>query len=385
MERVLDDLIHRLVNSENVPEVRAALIEARRLKNVAARWAAIPPPPDARREMLARVMELSDSIASSPLSPKASARPEPVTGPHKPFVPRKSPEPQKSPEHVTGPHKPFIPRTSPAPFPPKPSKETAAAETLSPPPLVSAQRTSPSIRALEDADDEVRVPRPAPVPNIEHRGKPLTLRPPQPFAPAQSSAPGGEEPKPTPIKAVAARGSETLDGLSSTISSSKLRARQSPSGIPDLPPLAPRTTSKPPVLSASPTPLPPSPGDVSVAVAVGVTLVRAASAEWQPHPLWKGTSVKLLSHDAEGGEYTALIRLSKGSTLPPRRHVSTEEMWMIEGVAIVGEIEMKAGEYSKGDAGSVHPKVVSINGCTFLLRGNENDEILSAPSESPRK
>jgi hypothetical protein len=351
---------------------------------VAARWAAIPPPPDARREMLSRVMELSESLGASSLSAKGSRNPEPVTGPHKPYVPRKSPEPVKSPPPVTGPHKPFIPRTSPKPFPPKPSKETAAAETLSPPPLVAGQATSPSIRALEDAAEEVHVPRPAPVPNIELRGKPLTLRPPQPFAPAQSSAPGSE-PKPPPIKAVAVRGSETLDGLSSTISSSKLRARSQPSSMPPLPPLsspAPRTTSKPPVLSASPTPLPPSPGDVSVALADGITLVRPASAQWQPHPLWKGTSVKLLSHDTERGEYTALIRLSKGSSLPPRRHVSTEEMWMIEGVALVGEIEMRAGEYSKGDAAAVHPKIVSTSGCTFLLRGNENDEILSAPSGS---
>jgi anti-sigma factor ChrR (cupin superfamily) len=136
-------------------------------------------------------------------------------------------------------------------------------------------------------------------------------------------------------------------------------------------------SSKPPVLSASPTPLPPSPGDVSVVLADGVTLVRPGGALWQPHPLWKGTSVKLLAHDADTGDFTAIVRLSKGSALPSRRHVSHEEMWMIEGVAIVGGIEMNAGEYSRSDPGAVHPKIVSTGGCTFLLRGNENDEILS--------
>lgn len=58
VEKVLDDLIQRLSKSNSTAEVRAALIEARRLKNVTTRWAAIPPPPDARREMLSRVMDL---------------------------------------------------------------------------------------------------------------------------------------------------------------------------------------------------------------------------------------------------------------------------------------------------------------------------------------
>lgn len=58
VEKVLDDLILRLSKSDSTADVRAALIEARRLRNVTMRWAAIPPPPDARREMLTRVMEL---------------------------------------------------------------------------------------------------------------------------------------------------------------------------------------------------------------------------------------------------------------------------------------------------------------------------------------
>ena len=58
VEKVLDDLIQRLSKIETNPQIRAALIEARRLRNVTMRWAAIPPPPDARREMLSRVMEI---------------------------------------------------------------------------------------------------------------------------------------------------------------------------------------------------------------------------------------------------------------------------------------------------------------------------------------
>jgi anti-sigma factor ChrR (cupin superfamily) len=87
--------------------------------------------------------------------------------------------------------------------------------------------------------------------------------------------------------------------------------------------------------------------------------------------------VKLLSHDGDKGDYSALVRLSRGAILPRRRHVGVEEMWMVEGVALIGEVEIRNGEYVRADAGTEHPAIRSISGCTFLIRGNENDEILS--------
>ncbi len=86
--------------------------------------------------------------------------------------------------------------------------------------------------------------------------------------------------------------------------------------------------------------------------------------------------MKLLSHDVEKGDYSALVRLSAGGTLPRRRHVGIEEMWMVDGIAVLGEVEMKSGEYLRADAGSEHPAVRSIVGCTFFIRSNESDEIL---------
>lgn len=88
VEKVLDDLISKLTKAASSPESKAALIEARRLRNVTLRWAAIPPPPDARREMLTRVMELVSKAglkasvppaapSSPPPAPKPSAAPPP--------------------------------------------------------------------------------------------------------------------------------------------------------------------------------------------------------------------------------------------------------------------------------------------------------------------
>src|SRR5262245_47560840 len=65
VEKVLEDLIIKLTRSTSTAEVRAALIEAKRLRNVTTRWAAIPPPPDARREMMTRVMDLIAQVGVS--------------------------------------------------------------------------------------------------------------------------------------------------------------------------------------------------------------------------------------------------------------------------------------------------------------------------------
>jgi hypothetical protein len=86
--------------------------------------------------------------------------------------------------------------------------------------------------------------------------------------------------------------------------------------------------------------------------------------------------VKLLTVDEATTSYTAVVRLSPGASLPARKHLREEEMWMLTGSAVIGLVEMNAGEYCRAEAGAAHPKITSSRGCTFLLRGNENDELL---------
>lgn len=95
VEKVLEDLIARLSRSQSTAEVRAALIEAKRLRNVTTRWAAIPPPPDARREMLTRVMELIAKVSASLSKPPPPLDAKPSTPPavSDPPPPRKNSAP----------------------------------------------------------------------------------------------------------------------------------------------------------------------------------------------------------------------------------------------------------------------------------------------------
>jgi hypothetical protein len=68
LERALDEALGRLSRAEPSPDTRALLIEARRLKALMSSWAAVPPPPEARREMLARVMRIAADAGSSSTS-----------------------------------------------------------------------------------------------------------------------------------------------------------------------------------------------------------------------------------------------------------------------------------------------------------------------------
>lgn len=64
LERTLDRTIDYLVKSDPTAEVRALLIEARRLRSVVANWRSIPPPADVHEEMLDRVVHLSTAAGT---------------------------------------------------------------------------------------------------------------------------------------------------------------------------------------------------------------------------------------------------------------------------------------------------------------------------------
>lgn len=59
LERSLEQVVERLSALEQSPHVRALLIEARRLRSIISNWRSIPPLPQVREEMLARVLHIS--------------------------------------------------------------------------------------------------------------------------------------------------------------------------------------------------------------------------------------------------------------------------------------------------------------------------------------
>jgi Mrp family chromosome partitioning ATPase len=65
LERSLEGIIEKLSNLEQSPHVRALLIEARRLRSIIANWRSIPPLPQVREEMLARVLHISAAAGTA--------------------------------------------------------------------------------------------------------------------------------------------------------------------------------------------------------------------------------------------------------------------------------------------------------------------------------
>jgi Mrp family chromosome partitioning ATPase len=75
VERQLDQLVERLSIQEQTPATRALLIEARRLRSIIANWRTVPPTPNVREEMLARVLHISAAAGDAlPLSDRAQGR-----------------------------------------------------------------------------------------------------------------------------------------------------------------------------------------------------------------------------------------------------------------------------------------------------------------------
>lgn len=374
VEQVLDELIDRLARAEPTKAVRVALIEARRLRNHTARWSAIPPPEDARREMLTRVMDLVAMTSGEP-SPDQFAT---VSGAHR-AIRRALPTPMPSaaeqeaiaPAATAGstplPHDGQSPRRS---APPIPSLSELGRDPSAPPP-------PPRLPELEEGevarDASKKPPLPAASPS-----RPSGVRPPPP-----KRAPSGALPIPLPPPPLSdappprpSRPSVPDPAMPRVPEAPARRASQT--SMPRLPsrppPPAPFPSTPPPALAA--------PGQgrtLRAPIAPGITLVRPDAAPWRPFPKVPDVTVKLLFRNPQAGLYTALLKLEAGACLPAHRHAAVEEMYVVDGVAMVGETEMCAGDYCRSEPGSVHETIRTAVGCTILLMGSERDEVFDVP------
>jgi anti-sigma factor ChrR (cupin superfamily) len=98
----------------------------------------------------------------------------------------------------------------------------------------------------------------------------------------------------------------------------------------------------------------------------GVVFVRAAEGQWRAGPT-PGTAVCPIFIDPARHTMTALVRMQAGASLPRHRHVSVEQLLMLEGDGYVPGYVLGPGDYYRMPAGSVHEVTSTENGCTFLL------------------
>jgi quercetin dioxygenase-like cupin family protein len=111
-------------------------------------------------------------------------------------------------------------------------------------------------------------------------------------------------------------------------------------------------------------------------IAPGVTIHRPKSMEWRAFALLEGVTVKVLRRELAGVVLHALVRLAPRAEIPKHKHATPEEILMLDGALVMGDVTMRPGEYCHADAGSIHCAAHAPNGCTFLLIGSEKNEIL---------
>ena len=103
--------------------------------------------------------------------------------------------------------------------------------------------------------------------------------------------------------------------------------------------------------------------------------VLAAEGDWQQ--VAPGIVAKVLSMDTAQQRVTALVRMEKGSRYANHRHTLTEELFVLEGSCYCGGRLLKAGDYHRAEAGSIHTDTYTDEGSLMLLITSAQNEMLA--------
>jgi quercetin dioxygenase-like cupin family protein len=106
-----------------------------------------------------------------------------------------------------------------------------------------------------------------------------------------------------------------------------------------------------------------------------VQFVRSASLPWEQSAI-SGMQFKLLYRDADRGCSTKVVRLAPGTTYPSHRHGGVEELFVIEGDALVSGVMMRAGDYCRAEPGTMHTDISTSAGVLFFSMSSDRDEVL---------
>lgn len=113
----------------------------------------------------------------------------------------------------------------------------------------------------------------------------------------------------------------------------------------------------------------------------GVLIARPAEMNWTAGAL-PGVFLKVLFSDAARGYTTAVVRMAPGTRYPSHKHVGVEELYLLEGDLSVDDLAMRAGDYCRGEAGSIHKEIVTGQGCLFIVTSSTHDQLLCRRSRS---
>jgi len=108
----------------------------------------------------------------------------------------------------------------------------------------------------------------------------------------------------------------------------------------------------------------------------GVFIARPEEMGWGAGQI-PGVFAKVLFNDLKRAYSTTLVRLVAGTHYPSHHHAGVEELFLLEGDVTVGKVEMRPGDYCRGEEGSVHEEIVTKGGCLFIATSSHHDELLT--------
>jgi quercetin dioxygenase-like cupin family protein len=107
----------------------------------------------------------------------------------------------------------------------------------------------------------------------------------------------------------------------------------------------------------------------------GYLFVHAQEGEWRE--IAPGIAAKVLAMDDTCKRVTALMRMQKGARYTDHRHALTEEMFVIEGSCYIAGRLLKAGDYHRAEAGSIHLDSHTDEGALMLVISSTQNELLA--------
>lgn len=96
----------------------------------------------------------------------------------------------------------------------------------------------------------------------------------------------------------------------------------------------------------------------------GVLLVRTSSAEWKN--AFPGVQYKDIHRDAGRHSRSILFRMEPGSKYPDHSHTFLEELFVLEGSAVVNGKLLRAGDYCRSEPGTSDQDIFSAEGAVYL-------------------
>jgi anti-sigma factor ChrR (cupin superfamily) len=104
----------------------------------------------------------------------------------------------------------------------------------------------------------------------------------------------------------------------------------------------------------------------------GLLIARSAKIPWEL--VAPGISRKTLSIDPGRLYSTCLLRAEPGARYPRHRHGGVEELLVLEGDLHVHGVVMRAGDYCRAEAGSIHDVTFTEGGCVLLQVASQLDQ-----------